>query len=245
MKKALLYTMALWAIMIGFTACNDDNDAHTDSRLTTYPVMELQGEKFVEVNLGDPYVDAGCKATLNGEDCTAQIVTSGLEDIDTDVAGFYYVTYTMTNTDGFKSSISRTIAVYDPNVTIDLAGEYVTTENSKCEIFSSGNVIGLGGLSVTLDKVLPGLFNVSDLLGGLYDQYVGYGPEYAMNGVVQLTADNEIIILSGEVPAWGDSYDVAYQGTYNPETGTLTWALEYAELYYIEVEIVPVTEEES
>ena len=245
MKKALLYTMTLCAIMMGLTACNDDHDALTDSRLTTYPVFDLQGDAFVEVNLGDPYVDAGCKATLGGDDCTAQIVTTGLEDIDTDVAGFYYVNYSLTNAYGFESSVSRTIAVYDPNVTTDLTGEYVTTENSGCYISSSGRTIPLGGMSITLDKVLPGLFNVTDLIGGLYDQYVGYGPDYAMNGVIQLTADNDIVVLNGEVPGWGDSFDVAYSGKYDPETGAITWAVEYAEMYYIEVEIVPVTEEEE
>lgn len=243
MKKVLLYTMALCAMMT-LNACNDDDDAHTDSRLTTYPVLEMNGQTFVEVNLGDTYVDAGCKASLGAEDYTEKIVTTGLDELDTSTAGFYYVTYSVVNPEGYKASVTRTIAVFDPDVTTDLSGRYVTTENTVCHVIESGNNIILDGFDITLDYVLPGLFSVSDLLGGLYDQYVGYGEDYCMNGVIQLTDDNRIVILSGQVPAWGDSYDVKYDGTYDPETGIITWGLEYAGLYSFNVEIKPVTEEE-
>ena len=243
MKKALLYTMTLCAVLLGFTACNDDNDALTDSVLTTYPKFTMLGDEFTEVNLGDEYVDAGCTATMGGVDVTSQIVTTGLDEIDTSLAGFYYVTYTIVNADGFEKSVTRTVAVFDPNVTTDLTGDYVTTTGTICTIFSSGGKIPLVGMSIKVEQVLPGLFNVSDLIGGLYDQYVGYGSDYAMEGVIQLTANNEIIPLSGLVPGWEDSFDVAYPGTYDPETGAISWAVEYAGLYLIEVVIVPETEE--
>ncbi len=248
MKKALVYTMTLCAVLLGFTACNDDNDALTDSTLTTYPHFTMLGDEFTEVNLGDEYVDAGCTATLDGVDITSQIVTTGLEDIDTSVAGFYYVTYSFVNKDGYKKSVTRTVAVFDPNVTTDLSGDYVCASGSICTILSSGGKIDLSGCTISLEQLLPGLFNVSDLMGGLYDQYAGYGADapglYVMQGVIQLTADNEIIILNGYVPAWEDSYDEAYPGTYNPETGAVSWGIDYAGLYHFDITIVPVTEEE-
>ena len=69
--------MTLCAVLLGFTACNDDNDALTDSTLTTYPHFTILGDEFTEVNLGDEYVDAGCTATLDGVDITSQIITTG------------------------------------------------------------------------------------------------------------------------------------------------------------------------
>lgn len=243
MKKALVYTMTLCALMLGFTACNDDHDAHTDSRLTTYAKFEMLGSEFTEVNLGEPYVDAGCKATLGGEDCTSRIVTTGLDEIDTDVAGFYYIKYAVTNDDGFTTSVTRTVAVFDPTVTTDLSGDYTVQPGSYRYWFSTGGVVNFSGFSIKLEKVLPGIFSVSDLMGGYYDQGVGYGSNYAMAGTLQLTADNQIIIISGSVPGWGDSFDEAYVGEYNPEDGSVTWGIDYAGSMYFEIIIKPETEE--
>ena len=142
-------------MVMGFTSCNDDNDALTDSRLTTYANFDMQGDEFVEVALGSVYEDAGCKATLNGQDITSQIVTTG--EVDPNTAGFYYINYAYTNVDGYTTSVTRTVAVFDPSVTTDLSGDYVTVSGSYCYIFSSGGVIPLVGMTISLEKVLPGL----------------------------------------------------------------------------------------
>ena len=69
---------------------------------------------------------------------------------------------------------------------------------------------------------------IRDMMGGYYDVRAGYGPRYAMSGYIQLTGDNEIFALSGIVPGWGDSYDEFYNGSYDPETGTVTYDMDYA-----------------
>ena len=85
-------------------------------------------------------------------------------------------------------------------------------------------------------------------MGGLYDQYAGYGADapglYVMEGVIQLTSDNKIVILNGYVPAWEDSYDEAYEGAYDPETGAVSWGIDYAGLYHFDIIIKPEPEEE-
>ncbi len=248
MKKALVYTMTLCAFLLGFTACNDVLGALTDSTLTSYPHFTILGDEFTEVNLGDEYVDAGCTATLDGVDITSQIITTGLDEIDTNTAGFYYVTYSFVNKDGYKKSVTRTIAVFDPTITTDLSGDYICATGSVCNILSSGGKIDLSGCTVSLEQLLPGLFNVSDLMGGLYDQYAGYGADapglYVMEGVIQLTSENKIVILNGYVPAWEDSYDEAYEGAYDPETGAVSWGIDYAGLYHFDIIIKPEPEEE-
>ena len=49
-----------------------------------------------------------------------------------------------------------------------------------------------------------------------------------MNGYLQLTSDNEILALSAIVPGWGDTYDDLYNGSYDPETKTVTFDMDYA-----------------
>ena len=83
-------------------------------------------------------------------------------------------------------------------------------------------------IPVTIRKAASGIFYISDLMGGYYDQRAGYGSKYAMNGYIQLTNDNELFVLSGYVPGWGDSYDDFYDGSYDPDAQTLTYELEYA-----------------
>ena len=245
MKKALLYTMTLCTLVFGFTSCNDDDDAFTDSVLTTYAKFNILGDELVEVVLGTGYEDAGCTATWKGQDVTSQIVTTG--EVDPDAAGYYYINYAYTNEDGYTTSVTRTVVVYDPTVTTDLTGEYEVATGSYRYWFESGKYVKFQGQTVTLEREYPGIFAISDLMGGYYDQYVGYGPDYAMPGYIQLTSDNKIKVISGKVPdtGWGDSYDVAYDGEYDPETGMISWAIEYSGKMLFNIYIQPVAEEED
>lgn len=104
------------------TSCNDDNDELTDAKVTYYPILEIQGKKLVEVPIGTPYTELGCKGVLRGEDCTSGIVTSGTVDVNT--PGLYYIYYTYTNEQGYKTSAKRTVAVCDPTITTNIAGDY-------------------------------------------------------------------------------------------------------------------------
>ena len=67
MKKIYLFGLLLCMMALGLTSCNKD-DQSTDTRVTYYVNMDLQGDEFTLVALGTPYNDAGCKSELNGED---------------------------------------------------------------------------------------------------------------------------------------------------------------------------------
>ena len=220
MKKIFLYGLMLCLSMVALTSCNDDNDQLTDSRLTYYPVLEIQGDEFVQVPIGTTYTEQGCKATLNGEDFTSNVKTIG--SVDSDQPGLYYITYSATNSDGFTVTATRTVAVCDPTITTDISGTYTVQDGS------SVNGKNYVGYTVKIKKAAPGIFYVSDFFGGFYDQGRGYGSAYAMTGYFQLLADNSLVQLSSYVAGWGDSADYCEGATYDPATGTISYVVGYA-----------------
>ena len=214
--------------MLALSSCNDDNDELTDSRLTYYADLQMQGDEFMLVPVGSSFVDPGCTGTLAGEDITSKIMIEGADEVDPNAVGFYYITYSAVGSDGYPASVTRTVCVYDPTVTTDISGEYTVQAGSYRYWFSSGATVAFSGYPVSIDIVVPGIFYISDMMGGYYDQRAGYGSRYAMNGYIRLTNENEIIALSGLVPGWADSYDEFYDGSYDPETGTVTYDMDYA-----------------
>ena len=214
--------------MFGLTSCNDDNDELTDSKITYYVNLEMQGDEFVQVPIGSVYNDAGCTATENGADVTSSIVTTGLDAVDVNKAGLYTVTYSAVNKDGFPASVSRTVAVCDPSITTDLSGSW-TTQGGTQRVYGGATVTPFPDYTISITKAAPGIFYVSDLFAGYYDQRAGYGSSYACRGYIQLLADNSLVCLSSSVAGWGDSLDDdTFTGNYDPATGTLTWDEGYA-----------------
>ena len=55
-----------------------------------------------------------------------------------------------------------------------------------------------------------------------------YGAAYAMKGYFKLNADNTIEPLSSLLAGWGDSMDSMKEGKYDPETGQISWYIDYA-----------------
>lgn len=228
MKKIFIYSLMLGMSVLGLTSCNDDNDQLTDSRITYYVDLDMQGDAFVQLPIGTSYSDAGCKATENGEDVTSKIVTSGADAVDVNTAGLYTITYSATNKDGFPASVSRTVAVCDPSIETDLSGTW-TTQPGTQRIYGGSTVTPFADYTCTIRKAAPGIFSVSDFFAGYYDQRAGYGSSYACKGYLQLLADNTLVCLSNGVAGWGDSLDEGtFVGTYDPETETLYWECDYA-----------------
>lgn len=225
MKKILFYTLLFCLASIGFASCSDDEEL-TDSKITYYPEMEIQGDKFTILPIGTPYVDKGCKGTLLGEDCTSSLITEGVEDVDYNKAGLYYVTYSHINKDGYLTKAKRTVAVCDPSITTDIEGKYKVQSGSFRNTGSAQEEFAK--YSVTITQAAPGLFYVSDFFGGFYDQGRGYGASTAMTGYIQLLADNTIKLLSSHVENWDDSLDSFENGKYDPATGEISFDAAYA-----------------
>ena len=226
MKKNILFAMMLALVAVVFTGCSKDSE--DKSTIIEYPKLIIQGDAFYINPIGTTYFDQGCKATYNGEDYSSHVVVTGLDDVDVNTAGLYPVTYTAISPDGFIWSETRTVAVCDPSITTDLSGTWKVQEGSYRN-YDNGGEVGFDDYAINISQLAPGIFSVSDFLGGWYAQRANYGKDYAMKGNLQLLADTNLNGLSALVTAWGDSWD-SFSGVYDPKTETLTWDISYAKL---------------
>lgn len=224
MKKNIFYLMIIALVAMTFASCSKDSE--DKSTIVHYPKITLLGDAFYISPQGQPFTDPGCTITYAGEDYTSHVVISGVEDIDVNTAGLYYVTYSAVSPDGkYSWSETRTVAVCDPTIETDLSGSWTLQDGSYRDY--GGNVVGFDSYGITIKQLAPGIFSVSDFFGGWYDQRAGYGKSYACAGQMQLLADGTLVGLSSRVAGWGDSWD-GFEGKYDAETGTLIWDVPYA-----------------
>ncbi|MGM9713935.1 MAG: BT_2262 family domain-containing protein [Prevotella sp.] len=227
MKKSILYTIASLFAVVMLTACSDAEEGLV--RVTHYATFELNGadaNNVTTVAVGTPYTDPGCVCMEGDNDITASVVTSGTVDANT--LGVYHVTYSAKNVDGFESSITRTVVVYDPTaIDRNIGGTYTTKSGSYRYWLSSGAKVAFADYNIDVEYVAPGLYHISDYMGGYYDQRAGYGSDYAMKGYFALNNDNTITALTADVAGWGDSADEV-TAAYDEATGEINLEVAYA-----------------
>lgn len=230
--KKIIYSLFV-CLSLAMVSC--DKSTEDPSFVTYYVDFEMKGSEIETVALGTPYVEPGVIAKEKGEDVSSKMKITGTEDIDVNQVGVYYITYAAENVDGYANSTSRMVVVYDPAITTDISGTYIAGEGTQREVKGEGDTWVAAGYSdykVTLTQVAPGVFRVSDFLGGFYDQGKGYGAAYAMTGYANLDANNDLHILSGDVAGFGDSYDKGtfVNAKYNPSgaPGDVQWTVGYA-----------------
>jgi hypothetical protein len=221
MKKNIIYAMLLALGVITLASC--DKDTEGLSRITTYAVLEMNGESFVKVNVGGSFNDPGCVATMGGEDVTDQIQVNS--NVDTSKPGFYNVNYVVYNDDGFPASASRTVMVVDPN---NFAGVYLGESE-----FGSRHYYNA---PINITKRADGTFLIDDLAGGFYcyGRYPGYEPTYDfhLEAILQLNADNTIEVLAQGNWYWGDPMEDV-SGSYDPATGTIKLVMDFGAPFYV------------
>ncbi|MFN3136550.1 MAG: carbohydrate binding domain-containing protein [Allomuricauda sp.] len=158
------------SLVVGGTAAED----------TTPPVITLNGDATVDLNVGDSYTEAGATATDDTDgDISGNIVVGG-DTVDTSVAGTYIVTYNVSDAAGNAATeVTRTVNViaFDDGLLTngdfengsapwilgvdDAAAAPVTTENGNS--FYSVNV-------TTPDPGQPFLVNLSQKLEIIQDE---------------------------------------------------------------------------
>ena len=233
-------------VALSLASCEKDTEGLTD--ITYYPDLKMEGDAFMIVPVGTSFVDPGCTGTLydpstgNSIDVTGQIQVSGADEVDPNTMGFYYVTYSAPGSDGYLASVTRTICVCDPTVTIDMGGTYNTDMTASLygaaqNPFSAyaaayGYTDQCTGIKFT--KLAPGFYQVNDLLGGWYDQIRGFKAQYGsslgcMTGNVSLDNEGNIQLIDSHIDAWGDALDYIEDATFDPETGVISYFASYAE----------------
>jgi len=245
MKKIIYSLLACLTLVFVFVSCNDKT-SYDDSKITYYVTFAMNGDQTMYVPVGTTYTDPGVKAMEGDKDVTSTMKTTGT--VNANEVGLYPVTYSAINADGYPNSVTRTVFVYDPSITVDISGNYQVdaaasyriqlSNNAKIKYSDMKTIYGKGDFSkfiVKLAQIKPGLFSVSDLFGGYYSDGRGYGSDYEMTGYLSLSSNNSIQMLYSHVIAWGDSMDDLKNGTYDPTTGIIKWSAYYTNTYSFNV----------
>ncbi len=220
--KKLLYLLSVVFLLAIVTSCEEESAGL--STITYYVEIDLDGGSTVAIPIGSTYQEPGYTAMEGETDVTDQVLISS--NVNASEIGVYRVNYEAINADGYSSSTSRTVVVYDPTAPDDdLSGTYTTT---IVRTESDGTLPRTYNARMTVTKQGTGVFYVSCLLGGTYAIGFGYGPAYAMTGYINLNSDYSISLITSFVQGWGDSLENFKNASYNPETGNLTWIGVYA-----------------
>lgn len=223
MKHLFKISMACLMVVMALTSCSDAEDGLV--KVTHYVELTLNGDDVVMVAQGGSYEELGCVAIEGDNDVSDKVTIT--DDINTDELGVYTVTYSANNTDGYPSSITRTVVVYDPSsIDRDISGTYTVAPGSNRYWLSSQAVVNFSGQTVDVVYCAPGFYYISDYMGGYYDQRAGYGSDYAMAGYFKLNNDNTITSVTNYVPGWGDSAD-DIQASYDETTGNISLEVAY------------------
>lgn len=223
-KNIILCLSLVISVIIGLSSCDDETTAGY-TFVTNYASIEMNGDDQVFVEMGSTYTDAGCTATMEGEDVTDNVITENT--VNTSEEGTYTVTYSITNEDGYTASATRTIYVANADNTPSAISNGLYTVQDGTFRTYKGSDTPFSGYKILIYQVSPGIFSISDFLGGYYDQYNGYGSDYAMTGTFQLNDDNTITPLTSLVPGWGDSLDYLKNSSVDSSTGEITYDLGY------------------
>lgn len=222
MKKYISILASALAVL-SLVSCSKDTEGLT--QVTYYAVIELEGPVYDQAEAGTPYIDPGYSATMQGEDITSDVKISTTMDLSNPAPGYYTLTYSAINEDGFPATATRYVLVTDAD---DNASGYYSTDANSFRVSSGGTTYYGRSYSIIVYGDAQGQYHVSDFLGGWYDQRAGYGGSYAAVGAFDLAADGTITLVSSYVAGWGDSLSGLDDAKFDEESGTISWVADYA-----------------
>lgn len=224
--KKYISTLAVALILMNLASCSKDTEGLTG--ITYYPVIELDGPINDMAVAGTPFVDPGYSASLNGEDYTSQVQISTKMDLSNPKPGYYSITYSATNADGFSASAVRYVLVTDSS---DAVSGYYTTNTDSYRDYNG--VVYYGNYPVIVYADSEGTYHISDLLAGWYQYRAGYGSNYALSGVLSVDADGNISLISSYLIGWGDSANELTDGKFDKEAGTIKYVVSYTDYPFL------------
>jgi hypothetical protein len=222
-------TLILFSILAGIiSSCTKDETADV-SRLTSFPIITLNGNAEILAPFGSEYVDPGASAFAG--DVSVTTMTSfgsgtyqGAAGVDTSVPDNYMVTYSAENSDGFDGTAIRNVWVANTGDLVNsIEGLYLADVQRAPDFIPSAQYSGL--TYVLIWKTGDNTYEISHAVGGYYDFGRAYGPGYAARGA-EITANdipsNDFSITQAVFPIWGNVVDIT-EFTVNPIGRTITY----------------------
>lgn len=228
--KKIIYSLFV-CLIFAFSSCEDDSTKDT-SKVTYFVDLEIFGDAAMVWPKGTPFVEPGFHAVLDGEDVTSDVVVTGSVDVS-NAGGIYTLKYAAVNADNFAKELYRTVYIYDTTDSPLESGIYWSATDSYRD--DSGTITVYGGsYQVSVVQIEPGLFEVSDFLGGYYEYRAGYGSAYAAKGRFRVKADNTLEFISGHVDGWDEDVAGLIAPIFDPETSTISWGTKYSTfIFYV------------
>jgi hypothetical protein len=231
MRKLIL--MLIISLSFITFSCKEITTQDT-SIITNYVTFEFPdaigtdqlGNEMVIIEKGSDYDINLNYVAMEGTEEVQDVQIDGT--LDTSTPGYYPISYSAVNQDGYAAGKTKGIFVSNPDVTTDISGSYTATvyRTPTGETFTAG-------YPVTVTKITDGIFYFDRLLGSYY--YDGYGysayGSYFVHGFLALNEDNSFSLTSPNAsysPAWHDRLGGLDSGSYDPETNTITINTIYA-----------------
>ncbi|MBF4465746.1 immunoglobulin-like domain-containing protein [Flavobacterium sp. LC2016-12] len=169
MKKIFIQLMVFSGLLL--TSCSSDTD--NVSRVTNYPLIEVNGESTIFVPMGGTYTDPGVVATEGGTVIPTVATFNGnfrgAKTLDVNVPDEYTETYTATNKDGFKATSTRRVIVYKTGDLVNsIEGVYLSTTRRNGTLLPASQGSSVDQKYIYIWKNTNGTFGVSDAFGGWY-----------------------------------------------------------------------------
>jgi len=203
MKKFFILLSLALSLTVLSSCTKESAGRHS---IVDYVKITLLGDKEIFIGLGDEYVEPGFTATDKGVDAANKVEITitdlygdEVEAITTDNPGMYTISYAATSQDKLDIVTTRTVYVYDPELSISLEGTFaVDFTTSTCQsapaaagtkVFGplvdyyndKGSYAGyaVSKFDMVFEQVCPGIYTCNDLLGGWYHAVQGRGGNYA------------------------------------------------------------------
>jgi len=144
-----------------FAACEKETSNVSKVVKVSYPTITLKGAAYVHISVGAAYTDAG--ATLK-DDVTGAVsdITAKENSVDPSTPGIYEVSYEAANSNGFKTTATRTVLVLD----------YTAPAGLKLNL--SGAWLRTNGIPVNYYEMESGLYSFDNFAGSalVYPAYL-------------------------------------------------------------------------
>lgn len=193
--KNLKYLIILFSFVFILASCEKEYESYVQE--IPAPQLELIGSNPLVLFKGTPYEEPGIHAIEIANGDTTELSYNVLNEVNVNVTGTYKLQYEVTSSEGYKFYISRNVSI------VSFTG-YDVYEMPSGTYDGIRVNRGAGG-DVVINKLAPGVYQISDLLAGYYDQYVGYGPSTAAPAILVINEEGVMRSELGYAPGFGEA----------------------------------------